>query len=195
MGYGWIKTFKSLWRSLPFVMSLAVLQLIFRGEGEVLWRMGFMRISSGGLYWAAVISLRLMAVVLCAKAISRNSFRDFQSAFAAIRLPEEFSFMLSYGVQLIPSFSAKLKGFMQSLRIRGIEPAKLPWKQRLSVYKLMAVSALAGIINGSTSAAIALELRGFRSKGKRSFLHKQSVGFADALLLAALILFIVFCLL
>ena len=194
-GYGFIKTLKSLWRSLPFIMSLSVLQLIFRGEGEALWHWGFMRVSSGGIYWAAVISLRLATVVLCAKAISRNSFRDFQAAFAAIRLPEEFSFMLSYGVQLIPSFSAKIKGFMQSLRMRGIEPAKLPWKQRLSVYKLMSIAALAGIINGSTTAAIALELRGFRSKGRRSFLHKQSVGLADAFLLAVLILLIVFCLL
>ncbi|PKN73452.1 MAG: cobalamin biosynthesis protein CbiQ [Candidatus Cloacimonetes bacterium HGW-Cloacimonetes-3] len=194
LGYGWRRTFYSLWRSLPFILSIAVLQLIFRQEGEQWWHYGILSISSGGIFWATVLSLRLATVLLCAKAISRSSFQDFQTAFAFVHLPEEFSFMLSYGVQLIPGFSAKLKGFVRSLHLRGIEPSKLPWKQRMAVYKLLAVAALAGIINGSNYAAIALELRGFRSKGKRSFLHKKSAGIADAFMLAGLILLTIFCL-
>jgi energy-coupling factor transporter transmembrane protein EcfT len=193
-GYGLPKTLISLWHSLPFVLSIAVLQLIFRHEGEQVWQLGILRISSEGVFYATAMAFRLASVVLCAKAISRNSFQDFQAAFAAIRFPEEFSFMLSYGVQLIPSFAARLKGFMRSLQLRGIEPSKLPWGKRLQVYKLMAISALAEIISGSTYAAIALELRGFRSQGKRSSLHKKSAGITDAILLAGLILLIIFCL-
>ena len=169
----------SLIRSLPFVISLAILQLLFRREGSVIWRLFFLSFTDSGLYWSAVISLRLVTVVLCAKALAVNSFQDFQAAFAKLHIPEEFAFMLSYGVQLVPGFLAQIKGYIRCLQIRGIEPAKLPWTKRLQVYKLLAVSALAGIISGSTRSAIALELRGFRSQGKRSYLHNRSFNLGD----------------
>ncbi len=186
--YGLFRTIISLWLSLPFILSIAILQLIFIREGEALWQFGCFAITSGGVHWAAIIAIRLATVVLCAKAISRNSFPEFQAAFAALHLPEEFSFMLAYGVQLVPAFGKLLKGFIRNLQLRGIEPSHLPWKQRMQVYKTMAITAMAGIIGGSTHAAIALELRGFRSKGKRSHLHKKSAGIADAVILAGLIL-------
>ncbi len=192
--YGIKKSLLSLWKSLPFVLSLAVIQLIFRREGTMLWSYGILGISGGALYWAGLISLRFFTVILCAKALSRCSYPEFQAAFATLRLPEEFAFMISYGVQLIPAFGNMLKGFMRSLRLRGIEPAKLPWSKRLQVYRTLAISAIAGIISNSHSSAIALELRGFRSHGKRSYLHKQSVGLADACIFAGLILLIYFSL-
>lgn len=192
--YGIRKSLLTLWKSLPFVLSVAVLQLIFRREGDMLWSYSILGITEGALYWAGLISLRFLTVILCAKALSRSSFPEFQAAFAFLRLPEEFAFMLSYGVQLIPAFGTMLKGFMRSLRLRGIEPAKLPWSKRLQVYRTLAVSALAGIVTNSQSSAIALELRGFRSSGKRSYLYKKSVGLADACIFAGLILLIYFSL-
>lgn len=185
---GLLQIFRILRQSLPFVLSIAVLQLIFRRDGELLWSLYWLKISTGGLAWAIILGLRLLTVIYCAKALAVNSFQDFQAAFSALHLPEEFSFMLSYGVQLVPAFGARIKGFVRSLHLRGINPAQLSWKKRILVYKLLAVSALAGIINGSTNSAIALELRGFRSNGKRSSLHKRSFGMADFVLWLAMLL-------
>lgn len=179
-----------LWRALPFVLSIAILQLLFRQGGTTLVQLGILKINSLGLDWSLIMLLRLSTVVLCARAIAENSFQDFQMAFAALRFPEEFSFMLSYGVQLIPEFSSQIKGFMQSLRLRGIEPSRLNWHKRIQIYRILAISSLAGIINNSTKAAIALELRGFRSEGKRSFLHEKKFSPADMLSITGLILLI-----
>lgn len=188
---GLYQSLLTLKRSLSFIIPIAVLQVIFNRTGTTLWQFHILKITTGGLVWAGILSVRLATVILCAKALVVNSFQDFQAAFAHLHLPEEFSFMLSYGVQLIPSFIGQFKGFMRSLHLRGIEPAKLTWSKRLRVYKLLAVSALAGIITGSTNAAIALELRGFRSKGKRSCLHRRRLGVWDAIALLALIILII----
>lgn len=193
---GLVKIMLTLYHSLTFILPIALLQIIFQSHGEVLWRFYFLRVSVEGISWAAILSLRLATVILCAKALAVNSFRDFQIAFALLHLPEELSFMISYGVQLIPTFLNQIKGYLRSLHLRGIEPARLPWGKRLHVYKILAVSSLAGILNGSTNSAIALELRGFRSKGKRSHLHRMSLGIRDViailLLTGSLILVMLF---
>ncbi|MDY0152079.1 MAG: energy-coupling factor transporter transmembrane component T [Candidatus Cloacimonas sp.] len=188
---GFFLSLLTLKRSLSFIIPIAVLQVVFNRSGTTLWQFHILTITTGGLVWASILAIRLTTVILCAKALAVNSFQDFQATFVHLHLPEEFSFMLSYGVQLIPSFVAQFKGFIRSLHLRGIEPAKLSWRKRLQVYKLLAVSALAGIISGSTSAAIALELRGFRSIGKRSCLHRKSLGVWDAMVMIALIVGII----
>lgn len=187
-----LRSLRILWKSLPFIFSISVLQLLFRREGATLVRFAYLSITAGGLNWAIIMFMRLASVVLCAHTIAQNSFKDFQVAFSALHLPEEISFMLSFGVQLIPNFSKAIKGFMQSLRLRGIEPKSLSWQNRIKIYRILAISSLADIISNSSKAAIALELRGFRSEGKRSFLHKQKFSPADAFCITGLILFIAY---
>lgn len=181
---------KSIWNSLPLLLSLAIIQILFNRQGKILWEYGWLRLSSTGLYWGMVFALRIITVILCSKALAALSFPQFQAAFATLRLPEEFSFMLSYGVHLVPMFLAQLKGFMTTLRLRGIEISKLKLNKRMHLYKLLAISALAAVISGSTYAAITLELRGFRSQGRRSYLHECKLHLTDAMA----VLIIVICL-
>lgn len=83
---------------------------------------------------------------------------------------------------LIILFSAKIlapmsyQEFDQAFR-------KLPLRQKIDVYALTALSVLGGFIFKSGAQAIALELRGFRSKGKTSRLLTRNLGFADLITL------------
>jgi len=176
---GGAQTLKTLLHSLPLVLSIAVLQLLFRSKGHTLWQFGFIKISEEGGKLAMQMGLRLLTVIYCAKGLAVLSFQDFQSCFAMLHLPEEFAFMLSYAVHLVPKFMGQVRAFVKGLHLRGIALNALPIKQRLQVYKLLAISALADIIKGSESSAIALELRGFRSAGKRSQLHSRPLRVGD----------------
>lgn len=179
---------KSIWHSLPLLLSLAIIQLLFNRQGNILWQYGWLRITTWGLYWSGVFALRLFTIILCSKALAALSFPQFQAAFATLRIPEEFSFMLSYGVQLVPRFLAQIRNFITALHLRGIEFKKLKVRKRIQLYKILAISALAGVISGSTYAAITLELRGFRSSGKRSYLHESRLQGRDALAVMVMLL-------
>jgi len=185
---GFRSVLKTLYHSLPLLLSLAIIQILFRRQGALLWGWKGISIHSIGAQMALLLCLRLIAVIFCAKALAELGFSRFSAAFATLRLPEEFSFMLAYAVQLAPGFIRQLKGFMTSLKLRGISPARLPLGDRLQIYNLLSTATLSGIIRNSEAAAIALEMRGFRSAGKRSSLHQIRFRITDALVLAGIIL-------
>ncbi|HPI26786.1 MAG TPA: energy-coupling factor transporter transmembrane component T, partial [Candidatus Cloacimonadota bacterium] len=103
----------------------------------------------------------------------------YRAAFAKIRLPEELSFMISYMAHLVPQLQINFRTQMQELKLRGILVSKLPIKEKLEIYKIISIATVAEIIVQSSSQAIALELRGFRSKGKRSSLNTLNFTYRD----------------
>lgn len=161
------------------IFSLIVIQLIFRRGGGVALNLGAISIYREALESSAFLSLRIIIVYMCAISLSMLDFSSYRSAFAAIRLPEEISFMVSYMAHLIPAFSARFKDQMQELRDRGISIRKLPLKEKIRLYRILALSAIADIIGQSGRQAIALELRGFRSSGRPSSLYRHRFGFWD----------------
>ncbi len=183
MENGWQKVFKTLWHTLPFLLVLAFFQIVFRRTGTLLWSYGILKISEEGVLISLQLTLRLLTVIYCAKALAVMGYTEFSKAFSAIRLPEELSFMLSYAIHLVPKFLGQLKGFVTGLKLRGIDAAGLSFSKRLQVYKQLSITALAELIRSSETAAIALELRGFRSEGKRSKLHRQKFSYRDLLCL------------
>ena len=179
---------RSIVRSLTLILSLGIIQMLLNRSGDRLVGWGWVQIYSGGVYWSVVIGFRLLVIVMCAKALAVLSFAQFQAALAPLHLPEEIGFMLAYGTHLVPAFGAKIKGFLTTLRLRGLEPGKMPWRQRFVLYQKLSLTVLTEVLDQSTDAAVALELRGFRSSGKRSQLHACRLGKLDALSLLLIML-------
>ncbi len=168
---------------LALFIDFSFLQIVFRRKGTmylVLWNI---KNNRGGVLISVQLTARLLTVIYCAKALAVMDYTEFSKAFSAIRLPEELSFMLSYAIHLVPKFLGQLKGFVTGLKLRGIDTADLSFSKRLQVYKQLSITALAELIRSSETAAIALELRGFRSEGKHSILHQQKFSYRDLLCL------------
>jgi energy-coupling factor transport system permease protein len=183
MKNGWQKILKTLWHTLPFLLVLSFFQIVFRRGGSLLWSYGILKISSEAVQISIQLALRLLTVIYCAKSLAVMEYPEFSKAFSAIRFPEELSFMLSYAIHLVPKFLAQLKGFVTGLKLRGIDSANLSIAKRLQVYKQLAITSLAELIRNSETSAIALELRGFRSEGKRTKLYQQKFSYRDILFL------------
>ena len=193
MENGWLKVFQTLWHTLPFLLILAFFQIVFRRKGTMLWSYGIFKITREGVLISVQLAARLLTVIYCAKGLAVMNYTEFSKAFSALRLPEELSFMLSYAIHLVPKFLSQLKGFVTGLKLRGIDAAKLSLSKRLQVYKQLSITALAELIRSSETAAIALELRGFRSEGKRNILHQQKFSYRDIfclLIFGALVVFV-----
>jgi len=177
---------KALWNRLLglkklmwLVLSLVIIQLLFRKGGGIALDLGIVHIHNYALVSSAFLSLRILIIYLCAISLSGMDFSQYRAAFAALNLPEEISFMISYMAQLIPYYSGKFKEQMQELRDRGISIRRLRMNDKLQIYKILAITAIADIIMMSGRQAIALEIRGFRSKGKRSSLNRYAFGLYD----------------
>ena len=170
---------QSLKKLIWLVLSLVIIQLLFRRGGGIVLDLGIIKIYRDALTSSAFLALRIMIIYLCALSLSGMDFNRYRAAFATLRLPEEISFMISYMAQLIPHYSAMFKDQMRELKDRGIIIRKLSLKDKLKLYKLLALAALAELILMSGRQAIALEIRGFRSKGKRSSLDRYSFGLYD----------------
>ncbi|MCB5261611.1 MAG: energy-coupling factor transporter transmembrane protein EcfT [Candidatus Cloacimonetes bacterium] len=179
--------FCGLKKMLWLLLSVSIIQLIFRRGGNVIFALGPCKIYSDAANYSLMISLRLMVIYFCARSLTKLDFSDYRSAFSKIHLPEELSFMISYMVHLIPELGARFKEQMAELQQRGIRLQKMKTKAKLTIYKILALSSLAEIILQSGQQAIALELRGFRSSGKRSSLHILSFGPWDLAILIVLL--------
>jgi energy-coupling factor transport system permease protein len=173
------------------LISIMLIQLLFQREGEIVLNLSIITIREAGWQMARLLGLRLSIIYMVAQSLSKLDFPLFKAAFAKIRLPEELSFMISYMAHLIPQLSANFKAQMHELKQRGIAIRKLPLKEKLEIYKILSIATVAEIILHSRKQAIALELRGFRSMGKRSSLHELSFGVWDLLALIWMLLVIV----
>ncbi len=168
-----------LQRYLWLFLSVMLIQLLFTRRGVPILNLGILSIHSDGITMAAVLGLRLAVVYMVANSLSKMDFTLYRSAFAKIRLPEELSFMISYMAHLVPQLQINFRTQMQELKLRGILVSKLPIKEKLEIYKIISIATVAEIIVQSSSQAIALELRGFRSKGKRSSLNTLNFTYRD----------------
>ena len=168
-----------LQRYLWLFLSVMLIQLLFTRGGVPILNLGILSIHSDGITMAAVLGLRLAVVYMVANSLSKMDFTLYRAAFAKIRLPEELSFMISYMAHLVPQLQINFRTQMQELKLRGILVSKLPIKEKLEIYKIISIATVAEIIVQSSSQAIALELRGFRSKGKRSSLNTLNFTYRD----------------
>ena len=168
-------------RIIWLLISIMLIQLLFVRTGEVLLTLGFIRIHVAGLQMAQLLGLRLGIIFMVAGSLSKLDFTLYRAAFSKIRLPEELSFMISYMAHLIPQLSAGFRVQMRELKLRGINIRKLPFKQKLEIYRILSIATVADIILHGSKQAIALEMRGFRSVGERSSLQTLRFGVYDLL--------------
>lgn len=187
-GLAWPRLVRQLRYMLPLCVMILIIQLLFVKEGALLLGSGWYGVHSVALQRGLAFSLRLLILWSSAQLLIKLSYEDFDLAFGTLQFPEEIGFMTFYAVQIIPSLTQKLSQSRQLLLIRGISLKALSLRQKLSLYKLISLSILADVLSRSALQAIALELRGFRSSGKRSRLYQKHFTWQDLALFSIIIL-------
>ncbi len=171
-------------RMLPLFLAVLLIQALFVKKGSLVWGRGWYGIYSAGLQGGVAFCLRLLILFFSARLLLKLDYEDFDAAFHAVQLPEELGFMVFYTIHVLPWAGDRISHNRQLLRLRGVELSELPWRQKLRIYQRISLSLLADLLSRSSVQAIALELRGFRSGGQRTRLHKRSFSWPDALALA-----------
>lgn len=188
---GFLSRGRALWkylaglkRLITLILTLGIIQLLFRRGGELLFSFGVVKIYAEGLQVALEVAVRLIILLIAAGILGRLSFIDFRNAF--FYLPQELSFMISYVVHLIPLLRERFQHYLQVLRLRGIQIRKLRLQEKLVIYRIISLSVLGSMLHISDRHALTLELRGFRSRGKKTFLYAERLRLADLLVILLL---------
>jgi energy-coupling factor transport system permease protein len=187
-GFEWRLWWRQFVKLLPLFAAILVIQALFVKRGDLIWGRGWYSIHDVALATGAAFSLRLLILFFSAQLLLKLAYEDFDLAFHALRLPEELGFMVFYTIHVIPAAGEKFRKSLQLLRLRGLDPGKLPWKDKLSFYKHASLAVLGDILTRSGIQATALDLRGFRSSGPRSWLNHRKYAWPDLLLALAMAL-------
>ena len=174
---------RQLLGTLSLCLAVLAVQLMFVKTGSLIWGRGWYALHSEGLRRGIAFCLRLLILFVSARLLLKLDYEDFDAAFAALRFPEELAFMVFYSLHILPLSRRKIAKSRQLLRLRGLDLAKLAWRRKLMIYSRVSLSLLADVLSTSGIQAIALELRGFRSSGKRTRLNRRRFSWRDALAL------------
>lgn len=177
--------------SLIVLLSVIIIQGLFKLENKMpLIHIGPLIFYKEGLVYALGICIRVLGILSAfAVLVLTTKPSDLIEALVRKGLSPKFGYVLSSVLQIVPQMAAAMGTIMDAQRSRGMET-----EGRLSV-RIKAFFPLIGpvVMNSLISTrerAMALEVRGFDSKSKKTFLNEEYESFYDKFIqwfLAALI--------
>ena len=139
------------------------------------------------IFWgltAAAVALLAPGLVLSTKPA------ELVDDLEQIGFPPRFGYMISSVFQIIPQMMGTMNTIMDAQRSRGMEMEGNLFVRAKAFIPLIVPVVSSSLIN-TRERAIALEVRGFDSKEKKTFLTDGKMGRGDRLFMAAMVLFIV----
>ncbi len=186
---------EKIWHRLrrigKLILTLMIFQVLFRNEGALLFQFGFIKVSSGGLEYGLVSSMRFTLIILIAGLLFDVPYSKYLLAFRAWKFPYELSFLIATVIHFIPLFTSEFKRSLEALALRGIELSKIPLLQRAKTYNSLMFPVIARAISDVKYRTISLELRGFRLYPNRTSLYEDKLSVKDVVIQIIMILFFI----
>ncbi|MDP8209282.1 MAG: energy-coupling factor transporter transmembrane component T, partial [Candidatus Stygibacter australis] len=161
------------------ILVIFIFQLLFRRNGNVIFEFSLLRITDIGINYALASSLRFFLIILVAGLLMDYPFQDYLIALNAWKFPYEISFIVAATIHFLPVFKRIFDNKMETLALRNISLKKLTLRQRLAAFKILLIPVLANAIHNIQNRAISLELRAFRLRKTRTYLHHNKLASTD----------------
>ncbi len=172
--WGYLKPFLSL------MLMLFIIQCIFSPGGKVLLSIGPVPlITYNGLLVGSSIILRIIVVIAAALLLTTFSSRDFVLGLVQWKVPYELAFMVFIALRFLPVFREEMINVITAIQLRGIELKKVPWGQKLTIYRQLFFPLIYGMMQKAQQLAMAMENRGFRAYPQRTYLRRLNFILAD----------------
>ncbi|MDY6914729.1 MAG: energy-coupling factor transporter transmembrane component T [Candidatus Cloacimonadota bacterium] len=187
-----IRLFHRFKKISKLFLTLMLVQIVFRNQGDIYWQFGILKVTQHGVYYGLISSLRICLIILLAALLFERPFNDYLLAFRNWKFPYEVSFLIASVINFIPTYSQEFKNIKENLYLRGIHFGKLKLTERFKAILSIIFPVLARALLQVKERAIALELRGFRIYKKRTFIHKHKLTTLDWLLQSTAILLFIY---
>lgn len=183
------KVFPLIVFSFSIVITVFLIHGLFRaGNRTILFELGPLRFYREGVLYAVGIGLNILNMLL--------SFAVFVLSTKPSRLVEDleqvgfsprFGYIISSVFQIIPQMMGTMSTIMDAQRSRGMETEGKLSVRIKAFLPLISPVVTSSLIN-TRERAIALEVRGFDSKVKKTYLSDHRPGTGDKIFMAVLVL-------
>ncbi len=151
---------------------------------------GWILLSWDGIFYGLLISFRFMILIFAGSIFAMTTNRkDFLLALTKMKIPYVISFMVSLALYFLPLILMESDEIQMAMEAKGISITHGGIRTRLSNLKVLLTTILFNFILNTNNMAMALQARGFRIKGERTYFHEISISILDVLVLILTILF------
>lgn len=177
----------NLRRNSKAVISLAVFA-VFLGVVQLL--------GGGSLESAYVTGLRMMAMtVVFVILLTTTRLQDLTAAMVTqIKIPYEYAFMFTAALRFVPDFIAESQAVQEAQACRGLSKHGNVFRRMIN-YMTVIQPLMLKSLGRSETMALSLELRGFGSRKRHSFManvQPKGMDYGTMLLMAAVSVFVVY---
>lgn len=167
------------------ILTVMIFQILFRQGGEIYWQYGILKITSVGLSYGIISSLRFLLIILIAGLLFDFPYYDYLLSFRSWKIPFEISFMVATIIHFIPIFARQFRLSMEALALRAITIRKIPLLKRIRMFVSLIFPVFAKALYNVKYRAISLELRGFRLHRERTYLYSSKLKLSDIIIQVA----------
>jgi len=187
-------------RPILFIIVLTfLLNAFFTRSGHELFGYGWFQLTTGGLRQAALISIRLLMIVISTTLLTLTStpiditdgLEMLLGPLKKIRFPvHEFALMMSISLRFIPTLMEETEKIMKAQTARGVEFSSGPLVQRVKAILPLLIPLFISAFRRAEDLAMAMEARGYRGDEGRTKLRVFHWGLSDSSLLVIIFLLI-----
>ncbi|HWQ29808.1 MAG TPA: energy-coupling factor transporter transmembrane component T [Negativicutes bacterium] len=157
---------KRLWY---FFILLALLQSVFIPGGEVLLKLGGIRLLTvEGLRMGISIILRMAVIIYSALIIAAAPVLQVVYGLVAMKLPYEIAFMVLLALKFLPLFREEFMDSITAVQLAGADLARIPFRKRVSLYTYILMPAVVKALHRARYISLSMESRGFRAYPSRT---------------------------
>ncbi|MBR4514674.1 MAG: energy-coupling factor transporter transmembrane protein EcfT [Lachnospiraceae bacterium] len=166
---------------LMLIMCLLNLVNLFTAYGDVLIKLGFIRITREGAERYALILWRFVLLIVMASLLMYTTLpSQLSDGFAkCFRLKGETAMSVTIALRFIPLLAGELDSVRMAVKSRGVDFKSGSVKHRLSAFKYMAVPMFQSAVDKAGNLSEAMEARCYRGAKGRTRLKRLAYGGND----------------
>ena len=170
--------------AVNLVAFLFILQCLFNRTGKALLLFsGFTLVTDTGFLTAAMLSLRLLIIILSALILMTGEARDYLLALIQCGMPYELAFMVMLAIRFFPILREEAFNVYYSVQLRGTEIEKASLPARLSAYSRLCLPILVAALERAKTMSIAMEAKCFRAFPERTYMRRLTLAARDKICL------------
>lgn len=179
--------------SFTILITIFIIHGLFNQHNEnIFFTLGPLFFYREGIAYAFGIGLNILNMLLAfAVFVLSTKPSALVDDLEQVGFSPRFGYMISSVFQIIPQMMGTMNTIMDAQRSRGMETEGSLLKRAKAFFPLITPVVSSSLIN-TRERAIALEVRGFDSKCRKTFLTEHRLTRADKVFMAVMVLFFVF---
>ena len=174
---------------LFIVLFTFVLNVFFQTGGEIIFRLGFMKVTDEGLRLAFFLAARLILLVICSQLLTlttspialTDGLESLMRPLKRIHFPaHEIAMMMSIALRFIPTLMDEANKIMKAQMARGADFESGNLVQRAKAMIPLLVPLFVGAFRRAEELALAMEARCYHGGEGRTRMRQLKYGARDA---------------